>query len=291
MFQDYLFYGTDIQTQYAFRMCNLSNIVEGARKRHGLNVQRGVLLGDVMLGSVLLASLLEEEERINLRVHLASEFTIAAETTRQGQVKGYFEGEPGSPVLGAIDQGSHFQGDLFVRSVRARRGNDSQTYEGVTKTFSNSIEHAVQSHLAQSFQLKAGIRLGTWLDEKSGQLCSFGAVFLELPNLAPKVSNELWEHVSSLPDMRELWARNSDPDMLARAFIPHDLRAINSINPVWLCTCSQASAEKMLGLLSSADLSEMIAGSDETDVKCHYCGTSYRVTKKALHGLRETATH
>jgi molecular chaperone Hsp33 len=289
MFQDYLFYGTDVQTRYAFRMCNLSTTVEDVRRRHGMNPYRGILLGDVLLGGVLLSSLLEEEERINLRVQLASEFTIASETTRHAELKGYLEGEPNSPIMEAIDSGSRFQGDLFVRSVRAQKGRDGKMFEGITKTFSNNIEHAIQSHLAQSFQLKAGIRLGTWLDETSGMLRSFGAVFLELPNLDPKVSEKLWDHVSSLPDMKELWSRNDDPDALARTLIPDEVRAIRSVTPKWTCTCSQESVEKMLRSLAPQELSDMIESSDDTVVKCHYCGTAYTVTKETLRALHSSS--
>ncbi len=288
MFQDYLFYGADVNTKYAFRMCNLSAIVEAARQRHQLNVHRAVLLGDVLLGGVLLASLLEEEERINLRVQLASEFTIASETTRHAEVKGYFEGDSDSPVMESIDAGGRFQGDLFVRSVRARKGREGQMFEGITKTFSSNIEHAIQSHLAQSFQLKAGIRLGTWQDEQTGELRSFGAVFLELPNLDAKISEALWDHVSSLPDMKELWMRNSDPDAIASALVPDEVRAIRSDTPRWVCTCSQESVEKMLKSLSQTDILDMISNPEDTVVKCHYCGTAYTISKDTLMGMSDS---
>jgi molecular chaperone Hsp33 len=285
MFQDFLFYGTDVHTKYAFRMCNLSGLVKDAAQKHGLNNPRAVLLGDVLLGGVLLSSLLEDEERINLRVQLGGDFTIASETTRHAEVKGYFEADPTSPFMEAVDEGCQFEGELFVRSLRSKASGESNMFEGVTKSFASSIEEAINHHLQQSYQIKARLRLETWVDEASGALRSFGAVFLELPHLEAAVGRDLWDHVSALPSMKSLWEKNSDPDFLARAMIPHELRAIRSATPTWHCTCSQQAVETTLRRLAHAELQELIEAAEPTSVRCHYCGTNYLVSKDTLRSF------
>lgn len=285
MFQDYLFYGTDVSTKYAFRMCNLSSIVNYAIKRHELNRHRGVLLGDVLLSGVLLSSLLEEEERINLRVQLGSDFTIASETTKHAEVKGYFEADPSSPFMEAVDEGCLFEGELFVRSMRAKAAVESKVFEGVTKSFAASIQDAVNHHIEQSYQVKAKLRVETWFNDSTKEFQSFGVVFLELPSLDGATSRMLWDHVEALPSMRSLWEKNDDPDVIARALIPHELRAIRSAKPAWVCSCSLQSVEKTLCSLPVPDIVELIDSPEPIEVKCHYCAAKYLVSKDTLRSF------
>ena len=91
MFQDYLFFGVDTKVFYCYRMLHLSNLAEEAKNLHNLNPQRALLLSDALLGSVLLSSILDYEERINLRIHCGSDFTIGTETSFQGETRGYIE--------------------------------------------------------------------------------------------------------------------------------------------------------------------------------------------------------
>ncbi len=285
MFQDYLFYGTDVETKYAFRMCNLSAIVNSAVKCHELNQHRGVLLGDVLLSGVLLSSLLEDDERINLRVQLGSDFSIASETTRHAEVKGYFEADPSSPFMETVDEGCAFEGELFVRSMRAKSVAESKVFEGVTKSFAASIQDAVNHHVEQSYQINAKLRVDTWFDDIAKEFRSFGVVFLELPNLEAQISKSLWDHVDALPKMKSLWGQSSDPDILARALIPHELRAIRSAKPVWTCSCSQQTVERTLGSLCAPEIVELIASPEPIEVKCHYCGRKYLVSKDTLRSF------
>lgn len=284
MFQDYLFYGMDVDTRYAFRMVHLSELVHQAATRHGLVGVRAQLLGEVITSGVLLSSILETEERVNLRLHMGSAWTAASETTCHGQTRGYLEAAEGSTFLDNLESGILSPEPVIVRTLRSIPGTSRLT-EGFTESVMQSVEQVVNEHLEQSFQTKARIKVNCWFDEKE-TLRAYGVIYLELPGLTDGVRQELLHHLISLPSMAELSRQcQDDPDAIASAVVPHPFQAINSITPKWQCSCSQPSVESMLLSLSASELLEMAEKDEAVSVTCHYCNTVYSLSHDRLREL------
>ena len=146
-----------------------------------------VVLGEVMLGALLLGSLSDEEERVNLRVQIGQDIVIAAESSCFGEVKGYFQCRLESELSASLDAGVIPQVAMSLRSAKTRH-NDSRLYEGVSSMVTNSIEALINDHIATSFQIPAGVRIGCWVGGKANSIHAFGAALFELPNLAADAS-------------------------------------------------------------------------------------------------------
>jgi molecular chaperone Hsp33 len=278
MFQDYLLYATDVEMRYALRVVHLSQLVQEAITQHQLNEHRGRLLGEALVAGCLLSSLLEEEERINLRVQCGDEYTLATETSRHAETRGYFEAVDGE-FIQSLDRGEEPVAALMVRSLRAMP-EPGQIFEGITKFLTNSLEEAFNDHLQHSFQVKAKLKLDCWKHPEDGQWRAYGVVYMELPNLAKDVRTELWQHVMGLPLLREVVGKSDDPDSLATKLIPHLFRPIRSVKPSWSCRCSQQSVEKMLISLPVEELQEMVRDAKPLEIRCHYCNKNYNVTNE-----------
>ncbi|MFN7609645.1 MAG: Hsp33 family molecular chaperone HslO, partial [bacterium] len=98
MFQDYIFFAVDTPVYYSFRMAHVSRLVKDAQERHGLSLHRALFLGDALVGTLLLASLLDYGEQINVRLHCGEHFSIGCEATYEGVIRGYIDCSPGSAV-------------------------------------------------------------------------------------------------------------------------------------------------------------------------------------------------
>lgn len=285
MFQDYLFYGTDVETRYAFRMLHLTSLARHAQALHQLTGRRAELLGQGLLTGVLLASILEDEERINLRVQASNEFTMGVETTRHAVTRGYLECNPDSELIRKMDSGANPSLPLVVRSLR-NKASTTNLFEGITGTETPSLEVAVNEHLAASYQMRSKVLIDCWHGPKDGQLYAAGVIYLELPHLKEEVSNALWSHVDGLPPLRTMFGSDAhDPDALAARLIPDQVRAINSLNPSWGCTCSQDSVEKMLRQLGRRELTSLADEGKPADIRCHYCNKTYSVDVARLRDL------
>jgi molecular chaperone Hsp33 len=282
VFQDYLFYATDVEVRYAYRLLNISALVESARQMHGLTHAKMILLAETMVGSSLLASVLEDDERVNLRVQAGSEFTIAAETTRSAETRGYIEFAPESQIAEILDTESRIQGLFGVRSIRSHAATH-QLFQGHTESEGATIEQAIADHIDQSFQLNSKIKVQCWMHE--GQLCAYGFILFELPNLKPQISEQLTRYFEALPSLKVLVSEGADPDLLCTKLIPNQTRPIKSLQPTWGCKCSQSSVEAMLLKLDPQDLSEMAADPQPAKVMCHYCSKEYTVENRRLEEL------
>jgi molecular chaperone Hsp33 len=277
MFQDYIFYGCDAQMRYAFRLVHLSELLKTACQIHGLPLQRARVLGEALLGSNLISTILDEEESLNLRVQVGNDYTMACETSRYGSSKGYIEFHPESFLAEGIDEGSSVKGEMTVRTMRWNDSN-KQLYQGITKSDFESTEGALNQHLHQSFQNHSTLRIASWIDEASQSLRGLGIIYFELPHLDEKTREELWNHVEGVESLADLFEQNPDPDVLVQKLVPHPIRPIKSLKPVWECGCSQASIEAMILKLSRDDIDALVLESKPAEITCHYCSSIYQVS-------------
>jgi molecular chaperone Hsp33 len=285
MFQDYLFYGTDVETRYAFRMVHLTALARHAQSLHELNAPRAEILGQGLLAGVLLASILEDEERINLRIQASGDFTLGIETTRHAVTRGYLECNSESEIIGDIDAGGKPQLPWVIRSLRSK-SNTNKLFEGITGTETHLLETALNEHLAASYQMKCKLKVDCWHNPTDNLLYAVGVIYLELPNLNSETSSELWSHVNALPPLRSIFGNAAhDPDLLAPRLIPHQVRAINSLNPTWGCSCSQESVEHMLKQLGRRELMSLADEKKSAEIRCHYCNKFFSVDEPRLREL------
>lgn len=288
MFQDYLFFGADTHMRYCFRMAHVSGLVAEAQRRHALSPVRTELLGAVVTSCILLSSLLQDDERVNLRVQLGDDIIISAETTCFGEVKAYIRCNEGSQFVKDVDAGMPWLARIMVRSIRSRKDSGS-LFEGVTETQASSMELAINDHLESSFQMAAGMRVQAWTDA-DGSPRAFGAVFMELPEAPKDASERMWTHVGKLPPMKSLLAEGDDPDRIAAALIPDSVRAIKSLSPIWKCTCSEDGVLSALRGIAARDPAAASTFEQEIEVRCEYCAQVYRLAReRVLANLLEAA--
>jgi molecular chaperone Hsp33 len=290
MFQDYLFFGVDTKVYYCYRMLHLSNLVEEAKNLHHLNTNRALLLSDALLGSVLLSSILDYEERVNLRVHCGSDFTIGTETSFQAETRGYIECNEDSNIVKQLDLGNNIIPELQVRSMRSQRNKNSLS-EGHTVSKFNSIEAALNEHLSSSYQMNTYLKISSWLNDNDGKINAFGVIYQELPDIPESVSKKLKNHVLSLCSMKELYLENSDADILVKKIIPDEVKAVKSINPKFVCSCSQERVESVLVSLPLDELTDIINKSEDLEMKCHYCNRNYIVSMGKITQIYASRSH
>lgn len=290
MFQDYLFFGVDAKVHYCYRMLHLSNLVEEAKNLHHLNINRALLLSDTLLGSVLLSSTLDYEERVNLRIHCGGDFTIGTETSFQAETRGYIECNEDSDIVKQLDLGNNIVPELQVRSMRSQRNKNSLS-EGHTVSKFNSIEAALNEHLSSSYQMNTYLKISSWVNDQDGKLNAFGVIYQELPDIPESVSKKLKNHVLSLCSMKELFLENSDADILVKKLIPDEIKAVKSINPKFVCSCSQERVESVLVSLPLDELTDIVNKAEDLEMKCHYCNRNYIVPMGKITQIYASINH
>ncbi len=271
-------------------MLHLSNLVEEAKNLHHLNLNRALLLSDVLLGSVLLSSILDYEERVNLRIHCGSDFTIGTETSFQAETRGYIECNEDSNIVQQLDLGNNIIPELQVRSMRSQRNKNSLS-EGHTVSKFNSVETALKEQLSSTYQMNTYLKISSWHNDLDGKINAFGVIYQELPDIPEFISEKLKKHVLSLPSMKELYLENCDADILVKKLIPDETKAVKSINPKFICSCSQERVESVLVSLPLDELADIINKSEDIEMKCHYCNRNYIVSMSKISQIYASRNH
>ena len=274
MFQDYLFFGVDVKVYYCYRMLHLSKLVEEVKKIHHLNTNRALLLSDALLGSVLLSSILGYEEKINLRIQCHRDFTIGTETSSQAETRGYIECNEDSNVIKQLDLGNNVIPQLQIRIMKSQR-KVGHLSESNHLSNSNSIGVALNEYLALSYKMNTYLSISSWVNEDDGKINAFGVIFQELPDIPESVSKKLQNHVLNLVSMKELFLENSDADILSKKLIPDEIKGVKSINPKFICGCSQEKVENVLVSLPLEELTDILNKAEDVEINCHYCNTNY----------------
>lgn len=284
MFQDYLVYATDLNTHYAFRVVHLSHLVQDAVARHRLTGARAECLGEALVCGILLSSLLEQEERVNLRLQMGSSFTLATETTRHAETRGYLETPEFDEFFQNLQSAAKGQHDVIVRSLRSLSSTSKLT-EGITQCRFESVSEAVADHLKHSFQVGSRLKASCWVDD-AGQLRAYGVVYLDLPGMPQQIGKELDSTAALFHEFSEFAEHIlDDPDQLLKILSPRQFRVVNSVVPEWKCTCSQAGIEDMLLSLGQRELLEMGQQTEPTKITCHFCSTEYIVPSERIQEL------
>ncbi len=121
------------------------------------------------------------------------------------------------------------------------------------------------------------LKISSWIDEPTQTLRAFGVIYQELPEIPPHVSSTLLMYVKSLPSMQELYLFNSDPDILAQKVIPDETKAVKSLCPQFVCSCSAQKSEDAITAFPLEEIEDMLQKGEDVHVKCHYCSTDHVV--------------
>jgi molecular chaperone Hsp33 len=165
-----------------------------------------------------------------------------------------------------------------------------QPFFGTVEMVTGEVGDDIAHYLHQSHQIRSLVSLGVLLDE-NGKVKSAGGVLLEVmpgveESVVEKIQENADQHKASVSHQifdglsaRELVA----PYLKGIPFgeIPHDFEA------QYFCPCTQDRVIRALGTLGVADLEDMIAKQEKTEITCQMCGRRYQVSVEELQDLKD----
>lgn len=249
---------------------------EEAARLHHLSPEAAELCAQAMIAAALLSAHIKGEERITVQVQtqvpVASMF---AEIDAEGHVRARV-----SPVTAAPGPGGRLTGMMLTIKSDAER----EMYRGLTEVADQTLEEALDTHLRDSAQIDAVLRIETRADA-DGVHAACGILIERLP-AGP--GQEVFEpeafraRYGSLPPGRAV----DLVDGLRRcklgdaSFSPLEDREIR-----WQCRCSVEKVEGMLVALGVDPLRAMADEDHGAEVTCHFCNSIYRVSEERLREL------
>ena len=263
---------------------------------HGLPV---VALGRAAVAGLLLATLTKDEEQVTLQVlgngPLAG---VTVDARSSGRVRGFVKRpaavtwDPGLVSTPRLALGDAV-GKTGVVSVTRDLGLASN-YSGQIAMSSGEIEEEIERYLNTSEQIDSVLRCETIVDSDGKVVAAAGLLVQTLPQAHGSALVEFVRDTLAGPTftsvLKDAIAQGKvDPESIARSALGQcadGMQVLDLRDVSFYCPCTRERAESTMGMLSAADLKEMILETNEAEVTCNFCGRKYRFSEIELERIR-----
>ena len=285
--EDLLYKGRVERLNIAFSHCTTTDLVNEAVLRHNCDPPSAHLLGRALTASVLSASLLQGDERLNIRWQYRGHAkTILVDVGADGSTRGFIS--PTNLSDYSSDTDSLFGDKANLSVIRSKNGQvlNSGTTESILQDVVNDLSYyfAISEQVETSIMVLIGFNADT---KNPVHLCQ-GIMLQALPDcdleLFDKIRNRMVE-----ADNRELLARKTDSDNQFETIINQlvdgitarpDLHITKSGHPHFKCTCTHEKMGAVLNALPYDDRMDIVKKNEDLKIHCQFCNEEYVLTIK-----------
>ncbi|APD08238.1 MULTISPECIES: Hsp33 family molecular chaperone HslO [Thermus] len=273
-----------------------TDIVEEARRRHGLSPTATAALGRAMTGALLLAQLLLKtpKERLALRMEGTGPLGgLVVEADALGNVRGYVKNPQAEVPL--REDGKLNVGELIGAGVlRVDRSLPSgEVYTSTVPLVSGEIAEDLAHYLWQSEQVPSAILLGVRVKGEGEVEVAGGVAIQVMPDTPEEVLSRLEANLAGLsgitPLLREGLEAAVERLLAGLGFEWTDLKALgyplNEIPARFRCRCNREKALEALVFFTPEEREDMIVEDGGAEVVCHWCGEVYRFSPEEIRSL------
>jgi len=283
--KDRLIKGISANGDIKIAVVKTTDVVKAARAKHNLSLLNTVLLGRALTATMLMASELKGEERIQMRVEGKGPVELlVAEANRVGEIRGYVQ-HPEVELDYTDDQTSLGDGiGVGVLSSRKTLYNEAEPRTSSIELIEGNITDDVAYYMVQSEQVPSAVLLDVGLDRR-GDVTEAGGVFVQrMPDAPDGRIESMQQKLLGFNPISELLAGGSYiDDIMNRAMEPGGVKELDRQPVDFFCRCTRKRFVNALAMLGPDDLEEI---SDEgQELVCHFCNEQYRVSRGEIEDL------
>ena len=287
LYRDRLLQAITTDGNYRIAVVKSTDIVRTARKKHHLSLLTTVLLGRALTGSLLLASSLKGEERIQMRLEGNGPVgVINTEASRHGEVRGYVM-RPDAELNPAEEMSLSDGIGVGVLSVSKILYNRARPVTGTVALLRGNINEDLAYYLLQSEQVPSAVSLDVSLGENGEVLQAGGVLVQAMPGATKEKTIRLEENVRSMPQPGEQLAHGYLDDLLRNTTAGMEVKELGRYPVDFFCRCSKDRFKKSLSLVNPDDLLSMDGATEE--LVCHYCNERYEFKREEIESIARQA--
>jgi len=243
-------------------------VVETARRVHQLDPSSTLLLGEWLLSTLILSSLLKHGSPQKVLLKLSTpEYSLVAEADGMGRVRGF------------IGKGGQEEEETITVVKELRMGTP---YTSIIPAVSKGIKENLLYYFEQSEQIKTALDLGVVLKE-DGSVKHAGAYMIQtMGGTSPKVEELLLKRVRELPPYFQILSLGKRPEEFLEGLIGDmEPRVVGLKEIEYYCPCNEEIAKASLSLLDREEIEEILS-EGPAEVVCNFCGRVYRFDRESL---------
>jgi molecular chaperone Hsp33 len=271
-----------------------TDLVREAVQRHAATAAAAIAMGRAATAALLLATLTKDRERVTLRIADAAgavRLTADADAAGEARVDNKDPGDGARGASGTSPRGLVAPGGRGILQV-ARDLGLREIVSGQTELADGDVDSDVERYLRASEQVDSVLVADVHPADAGPPVFAGGLLAQALPDAG---AGELLAEWRDRLRRERLHAPAEEPpafaaDLARRALgdAAADLRILD-VRPLrFHCPCSRERAAGTLALLG-AELEDMAASGETTDVTCEFCRARYAFSPHDLRELRAAA--
>lgn len=284
-FKDRLIKGITTDGHFKISVVKTTEVVKTAKKNHHLSLLNTVVLGKALTATMLLASELKGEERVQLRMDGDGPVGfVIAEANSVGEIRGYVQ----NPAVELDYSNPDTQlGDgigLGILTFSKVLYNEAEPKTSTIQLIKGDVTSDVAHYLAQSEQIPSALLVDVGIDENGRVTHSGGLMIQRLPGAPDGQIDMLQERLASFPAIDELLSDGQYIDeIMGKAVSPLKVKELNRQPVDFFCRCTRKRFLNALSMLSYEDLKEMEGEGQE--VVCQYCNKKEYISKEEVEKI------
>jgi molecular chaperone Hsp33 len=285
---DYLVRIITTSDQIRALACVTTDLVGEACRRHGTLPTASAALGRALTAGVLMGALLKTGQRVGLKFEGNGPLRkIMVEADSAGTVCGGI----GNPEVLLLTP----EGKLDVATALGKAGfltvtkdlGMKEPYRGMVQLLSSEIAEDLALYLTESEQTPSAVGLGVFVEPDNRIAAAGGFLIQALPGADGETIDRLMTHIEHLPQLTVLLREGKTPEQLLEIlFAGIPCKILEKRELAFQCTCSREKMERALLTLGDAELADMIAQEEETQVTCEFCRQQYTFFRHDLERLQ-----
>mgnify|MGYP000234556075 CR=1 FL=1 len=268
-----------------------TEVVLEMQKLHKAFPLASVGVGKAMVGALLLASQLKDNQQVGLLFRGNGALkSIYAEADFEGHVRAYTPNPQYQPV--SYENGLKLSEALGHGTLTVARHQpfQKQPFHGTVEIVSGEIGEDIAHYLHQSHQIRSIVALGIYLDQ-NGKVTHAGGVIIEvMPGVEESVVELLQKNNDAKkPSVSKILRDGGKPTDLVQPFlegIPYT-QLEHDYEVKYHCPCSENRVIAALEVLGEADLQDMIDKQEQPEIICQMCGKPYHFSVEQVEDIRE----
>lgn len=283
--KDRLIKGISEDGHFKISVVKTSDVVKAAQKKHKLSLLNTILLGRALTGTMLMASELKGEERVQLRFEGDGPVgMVVAEASRIGEIRGYVQRPEVELDYSREDVKVGDGLGIGLLTFTKTLYNEAEPRRSTIELVKGNITDDLAYYMVQSEQVPSAIILDVGIDD-DGKVTEAGGILIQrMPDAPEGKIDRLQKKMKTFGPLHKKFAEGLYiDDLMEQALKPMKVKELDRQPVDFFCRCTRKRFVDALAMLGYEDLKEI---SDEgQELVCHFCNEHYYVTKDEIEEI------
>ena len=264
-------------------------IVAFAKKAHGTSPVCTAALGRLLTAGSMMGSMMKSKaDLMTLLIRCEGPIGgLCVTADAEGNVKGYVN-EP--LVMLPAKPNHHFDvGGALGKGILSviRDLGLKDPYVGEVELQTGEIAEDLTYYFASSEQTPSVVGLGVLMNKDNTVACAGGFILQLMPDCPEEVIATIEKNIKDIPSVTDMLSSGMSPeDILNRTLDGLNPEITDTLTPKYLCNCSKERCAKGIMSLGKKDLDSLIAGGEDIEVVCRFCGKKYTFSAGELKDMQ-----